>query len=452
MSQKLLAYLFYGFLVLMVVAALFLLKYQLDQKDVKQQQIDSRANLVSRLDSEAIVKPALQQQANQVNSQTTISQQLESQPTQESADQPLTYLQVYRQLQKVQACQPYFRKWQAEGIKADLTNIVRPATRLFGAPDYLPTEPQPISAGQQTMLNQWQAICLNLWHEYGVFSLERTDLPTLVNDISTDIERFLNTLPTKTAKEIAIKNARKIAVQWQQSYKNLEQTLVGEDSVDEAQLLAWREEIERLKTLRTQISKEFRTIDNPSDEETNNMIEQQMELYEQITAIEKQITAQKAVNKDALAQAETAFESQNQALNKLLYGRDGDVFFEALRTLEGQQSNRITTIGFNYNRFGKANSYRVSPDQMVLENSQWQSTHTQSNTLKYAAHLYLCDIGWDCSSESIIMLQYCLFDVYTHPDACGLDLRTFYQRHLISTNHMMDIRYFKNIYTDLFYE
>lgn len=454
MGQKLLAYLFYGFLVLMVIAALFLLKYQLGQKAVKQQQIDSRANVVSRMETESTVLLPNQKQTDKSLAQAKFSEKPENRLTKENANQPLTYLQFYRQLQQAQACQPLFKKWQAEGIKTDLQDIVRPAIRFYGEPDYLPNEPQPITGGQQTMLNQWQTICLNLWHDYGIFSLEQTNLPTLTNDITADIERLLNTLPTKTAKETAIKHVLKTARKWQQSFNQLTLAFEGEDSVDEAQLMAWNDEIQRLKTQRIEVSQEFRTIDNPSEEDINNITDQQTILYEQIRAIEKQIKAQKVVNKDTFAQAESAFESQNQALNKLLYSHDGDVFYEVLRTLEDHRDAgaSITSTGLSYTSSYKANSYRISPGQMVLEHSKWHTSFTQFNTLKFATHLYLCDLGWDCGADSVMMLRYCLLDMHSYAEACGLDVRTFYQQHLISANHMTDVEHFKNLYTDLFYE
>ncbi|KAA3639793.1 MAG: hypothetical protein DWP95_09785 [Proteobacteria bacterium] len=450
MGQKLLAYLFYGFLVLMVIAALFLLKYQLEQKNIKQQQIDSRANVVSRVTTETTEQNTKQKSAPKKTTQSTAISPANSQPDPESTQSSLTYLAVYRQWQNAQACKPFFQHWQQFGIQADPTDMVRPAQKFYGMPDYLPNEKQPLVGAQRTTLNHWQKICHELVRDYGIFTDDNTANATLTNNIADSIEHLLLNKSPKTAKEQALHSTRNIAALWQNSFNHLERVLAGTNSLSADEIISIEDELDQLSRRKGALNAQF--SNDLSDDEVDAIFTELASISDHETALAEQLNDQKLIDKEALTQAVNTFQSHDQKLNQSLHSRDADVFFEALHTIEGLYSYDLTILGFSRYRYNKADSYRITPDQMVLAYSEWQNSHLQDDALRYATHLYLCDLGWDCSSNSALMMQYCLRHYYTYPDACGVDVTRFYQQYLISTNRMIDVLNFKAILQDLYHD
>ncbi len=447
MGQKLLAY---GFLALVVIAAIILLKYQLDHKDIKQQQVNNHPNVVTQMDRETTTKISVEKSTDKKLTQNATSDTAELQLNTELSDNPLTYLDVYHQLQNAKACEPFFDQWQRDNIETDMTHIVRPTQKFYGMPDYLPNEKQPMTGGQNVLLKQWQQKCRILWDTYGTFDTRDKLNATVINDIPDAIKRHLLIISPKTTKEITLKNTQIITVQWQESFNNLEEVLVGDNSLPEEDIVVIEANLDQLRIHIGGLNARFTS--DLSDDESRAIVEEINTNYAQKEELETLLKNQKVINEDALAQAVSNFQSYDQKLNQSLHSQYADVFFEALQAIEGWTKYNLTKLGFTYKRNSNADNYRITLDQMVLEHSEWQSPLLHSNDLRYATHLYLCDLGWDCGSDSAIMMYYCLRNLYTLPEACGLDVRTFYKEHLISPNRLPDVLTFKAILKDLYNE
>lgn len=448
MGQKLLAYLFYGFLVLMVIAALILLKYQLDQKDVKQQQIDSRANVVSRVDTES-TQTEHQKSTIEQPDKKLISTTEETKKASQNDIEQLSYLDIYYQLKDAKTCQPIFYQWQTKGMQADLTTLVGSSYRYYDSPDYGDNEKPAITAEQQTLLKQWHDKCLALWQTYGDFDVKNKDQPTLISGITESIEHRLNNTATQTPHEIELKNVIKISLQWQQSYKALEQVLEGEDSLSELEMTDINNQINQLESQQNQL-----LFDLPDPAETDESIDQAT--ITEISHINKELRRlqnlrqeQKVINPELAQQHRNTFAAIDQQLFSYFNTSYGEVFYEALITVVGFENGRY--IGSGYSRGGEAKNQRITPVDMVLEANNISATRWYSEPLNAATHLYLCDLGMRCGSDSPLMFDYCLQDYQVFPDACGLSIRDFYKNHFISPNQWQDVQTFKNSYEDLFH-
>lgn len=450
MGQKLLAYLFYGFLVLMVIAAIILLKYQLDHKEIKQQQIESRANVVSRVDQSEQHKPEYQPEASKSDgdSQSSRQQTVEKSHTNPS-DNQLSYLELYHQLKTAETCQPIFSHWLTQGLKADLSEIVTGPFRYYGNPFYSYNDKPPLTTGQQNLLQHWQQTCLNLWHTYGGTRSKSDDDPLTLPDISLAIEQRLNKTAAKTPREIKLKEVLKASNLWQQRYHDLEQALQGEDSLSEQELVDINHQIDQLKQQQQQL---YLSI---NDDSTNNDDINHDAIIEELNLIDKTITElydllqqQKVINQEHVLQQQEHFNNADEHLFRFFYTNFGEVFYEALTTIVGH--NRVRYLGSGYSLGGKAADLRITPVNMVLEanNRSRQPWYTES--LNSATVLYLCDLGFDCSANSPLMFHFCLTDYPNYPDNCGLHVRDFYQRYFISPNQWSDVMTFKHSFEELF--
>jgi len=63
-------------------------------------------------------------------------------------------------------------------------------------------------------------------------------------------------------------------------------------------------------------------------------------------------------------------------------------------------------------------------------------------SLSAASNLYMCYLGDDCSADSKFIRRYCLgipFDPVTYPEACDMDLVSFYTDVLLTENQQLDV-------------
>jgi len=449
MGQKILAYLFYGFLVVMVIAALILLKYQLDHKDINKQQIDSRANVVTRIETDQTTAPKTSINEETRTQEVVTITDSQAQSTQTQNAESLSYLAIYHQLKDAKTCQPIFYQWQTKGMQADLTELIGGSYRYFDSPDYGDNNKPTITAGQQTLLKQWHDKCLSLWQTYGDFEVNNEDQQTLINGITESIEHRLNNTATQTPREIELKNVIKISLQWQQSYDELEQALQGDDSLNEQELANINQQSRQLQSHLQQLYLDFRTEAESNDGINQTTMAEIDSLNQEIRRLSQLISDQKVINQDLVKQKSNAFSTLDQKLFSFFNTAYGEVFYEALTTVVGYENFHY--IGSGYSRGGEAKNQRITPVDMVLEANNIHTSRWYSESLNAATHLYLCDLGMRCGSESPLMFNYCLKNFRVFPRACGLNVRDFYQNHFFSPNQWQDVQTFKNSYEDLFH-
>ncbi len=444
MGQKILAYLFYGFLILMVIAALILLKYQLDHKDIKQQQIDIRANVVSHSekDSKSPTESNTREKTESEQSSENMPLKADQELRQEEAG-TLSYLDIYRQLNQAKTCQPIFLKWQSDGSKADLESLISKPYTYYGDPIYQLDQKPPITTAQKQLLQQWKDQCLNLWRLYGKYTTDLQDNQFLIAAIEENIELRLNSTLPETKREQAIKQVLKLTGQWRHRFTELEQALSGENSLTEAELADINSQIEQLSDEQFQIIADSQTAQNNS-----NLTDQIARINQEISELNDILMQQKVKNPDTIAQAKAAFESIDQQLFKQFYTPYGEVFYEALKTVVGHDNLRY--IGSGYSAGGQASYQRITPINMVMEANNLRTNPWHRETVSSATLLYLCELGMDCSANSQLMINFCLTGYPSYPTGCGLTVHEFLRQQLISPNQWTDVQSLKNSYQEIF--
>ena len=159
------------------------------------------------------------------------------------------------------------------------------------------------------------------------------------------------------------------------------------------------------------------------------------------------IKEQKVPNKDKIKQLTQEFNAIDQQLFQFFFTDFGEVFYQALTTSTGHLRLRI--LGSGYGR-GNQDNQTTSPVNLVLEDNNLNKGHWHISSLKSATHLYMCDLGWDCSADSPLMLEFCLFGYPTYPDSCGLNAHDFYRDIYISPNQWPDVSNFIHSYEAIF--
>jgi cytochrome c556 len=451
MNQKLLTRLFYSFLVVMVIAALFLLNYQVKQNK-KREQGGSNINVLSRVDTDNLDSSS-QKTKQEIINVTSVDVDVDAESMEPTTTVPLSYLSIYHQLQTAKACRSFYQFWRNNGLEVDITSVVRPPVKLYGEANYLPNDKVPLTVGQTETLKTWVQKCHGLWEEYGEFEPEPNHLIPK-NDVADTITKRLVATVAKTNKEMAIKHVRQLAGQWQQGFDQIATALEGEDSGNPFELQRIHDQVAQLTQLRKDLSLQWLKVRFNNESEAALLNQQRSDLTEQIWQLEAEIKSQKVVSQEQLQQVVADFQNQDAALNRAIRTTDADVFYEALELYQGDNMWWLQDIGFAFYSLvnNPVNQYRITPYQLVFEASGWRNQMARSADLRYAAQLYLCDIGWDCGAESAIVMSYCLFGIYSYPAACGQSLPAFLQNHLISPNRWQDVMHFKNLYKELYHE
>jgi len=442
MGQKILAYFFYGFLVLMVIIAVILLKYQLDQKALKQQQIQSRANVVTYTETADDDQPAASSDKGSPKKDLSAANNRPPSDPDWSQQNPdtLSYSDIYQQLNLAKNCQPIFRTWQSDGSEADLTQLIGKPYVYYGDVIYETGQKPPPTPAQTQLLQQWQGQCLNLWRIYGDYDPSLNENQRLVTAIVETIEQRLNKTAAKTQREKQIKQVLNLSKQWQLRFNALEQALAGENSLTEAELADIQNQIQQLS------GEQFRII--TESQNNSDLSEQISDINQEISQLNEVIANQKVKNPNTIEQAKVAFEAIDQQLFKQFYTTYGAVFYEALSTVVGHDNLRYLGSGFSLS--GQASHQRITPVDMVLEANNIRNNLWHKESISSATLLYLCDLGIDCSATSGLMINFCLTGYPNYPDACGLTVQDFLRHHFISPNQWSDVNRLKGSYQEIF--
>ncbi|MFK8011988.1 MAG: hypothetical protein AB8B80_08115 [Marinicellaceae bacterium] len=452
MNSKKLARLFYAYIGVVVLIALFLLYFQQQQK--KKTQNMGNPNVVTKNeDAEAYDKTDIGAQ-KVINIKTVISESNKEIVKTES-DDTLSYFEVYQQLQSARACEVFYRFWREQGLSADVASRVSRPHYFYGQQVYSGDEQVPLSGGQVETLNYWVRQCYQLWADYGVFDNSKTaSLP--MNDVREAITQKLLTIAPVTNKEKALKNTRRLAVQWTNSFEQLEAAYEGEDSLEATAARALYDELENLQTLDDEIKSQWFAAQRNNHPGEESLRDQHFDLLRQIRALEQRIKSQKVPNQEKLEAALVDFQSFDQVMNNNMKTEFGDVVFEIVYALSGRQAFLFQYLGFehakSYGSKTKASQHRITPDQLMYAASGFENPTLHQWDIRYAMHLHLCDLGWDCGPQSPIIMNYCLFGLGSYPDACGQELQSFYNQYYISPSRLPDVLRFKSVYIELFDE
>lgn len=453
MNSKKLARLFYAHIGVVVLIALFLLYYQQQQK--KKTQHVSDANVVSRVDTitsdDDIIEPSQQV----INVETILSDNIEVIAVSDSTED-LSYMAVYKDLQSARACRSFYRFWREQGLAADFNMRVGRPHYFYGQQVYAGDELVPLTAAQNETLSHWVQRCYQMWLDYGEF--ERDDEFTVpLNDVTDAISKKLLSITPKTKEEQQLKNIRLMASQWTASFKALEGAYEGEDSLSVAELEIIQNEVILLSGLREELRLRWLDVRDNNQDEADSLSRQRQDLSQQIRVLRAKIKNQKVPNDEKIMQAQAVFQNMDQAMSDALKTNFADVFFEIIYAFRREQAFMFQFLGFEYsptfNQLQPAHQHRITPDQLVYAAAGLETAPMHQWELRYATHLYLCELGWDCGPQSPIVMNYCLFGLSgSYPDACGQGLPNFYQQHFISPNRWGDVLRFKSLFKELFYE
>lgn len=451
MNPKKLAMIFYGFIAAMLVLALILFNFQ--QRPAEKQHLSEKANVISRVDTFKSTETQ-SKTPHKVVDLKSIQEKSPKLETVDSDSNSLTYLAVYQQLQTARVCKYFYRIWRQNSLEIDMSNSVGRPLYIYGETVYPGTEKVPLTPEQNDSLEHWVAQCYQLWQDYGVFDKEKTNAIPL-NDITEAISTKLLSITPRTGKEQKLKNTRQLAEQWTVSYQTLEKAYEGDDSLEPTAAQALYDELTALQELDEEVKNQWFDAQRNNQPDSESLRDQHFDLLRQIKALENRIKEQKKINPDKLEQAILNFQSFDQAMNQTLRTKDADVFFEVVYTYNGKRAFVFNYLGFeHHSTYSKpADKHRITPDQLVFESSGRINSSMNHGELRYAYHLYLCELGWDCGPQSPIVMNYCLIGIFgSYPDACGKDLFEFYREHLISPNRWQDVMVFKSLYKELFYE
>jgi len=122
-----------------------------------------------------------------------------------------------------------------------------------------------------------------------------------------------------------------------------------------------------------------------------------------------------------------------------------DAFIEAMNALEFSESFNLQ-LNPEFAKFTLKDAVQyvpeyIAPSQVLYEVSPIrEATHYNILALP-AGHLFLCQIGADCSAESPLVMELCLGQHFQpiHAAACGQDLVSFYQQAFLSPNQKTDV-------------
>lgn len=453
MKSKKLTFLFYTYIGIVVIVAMLLMYYQKQQK--QKGSTTGKANVISRTDTGDTTDEPIKKSTHVIDVESVLSERQKVYETSESKS-TLSYSEVYQDLQSARACQTIYRFWREQGITADVSKRVARPHYFYGQPVYAGTEQPPLTSGQEALLSYWIEQCVQLWINYGEFDNSNTaSIP--INDVLDAISRKLLEITPKNKKEQKLKQMRQLVAQWLSSYQGLEAAYEGEDTLDSSASQALYDQLERLKDLDEEVKAQWFAAQRNSLPDEEALRDQHFDLLKQIRALEYQIKDQKQVNKESLNQALDNFQGFDQAINEAIKTQYAEVFFEYIYAFNGKQSAFFQYLGFEYvspiNSRQPASQHRISPDQLVYEAAGYENVTMHQWELRYATHLYLCDIGWDCGPKSPIVMNYCLFGLMgSYVDACETDLPNYYQQKFISPNRWPDVMKFKSLYKELFNE
>jgi hypothetical protein len=449
MNHKKLKVMLYGLIATVVIIALYIVS---QQPQSKQQKSSGTANVISRFDVAETKNELTTTPKKNINIKST-QEKSNSVVNPEVPKDQLSYLDVYRQLQSARACQVFYKFWQQQGLEADVTKRVSRPHHFHGQQAYSGTEQLLLTTEQYETLEFWVSQCYQLWLDYGVFDGDKaTTIP--INDVKETIHNKLVSMVAKTPKERALKQTRRLINNWLASFTTLEDALDGEDSLDLTTAQILYDELVTLQTLDDEVKAQWFEAQANNHPNAGSFRDQHFDLLRQIRDLEFRIKEQKVVNHEKLNQAQLDFQGHDQAMNQAFRTKDGDVFFEIMYAMEGGKNPAFMYFGYKHqsNHGSPANLYSISPDQLVYEASGHESAVLHQWDLRYATHLYLCDLGWDCGPNSPIVMNYCLIGLGSYPDACGQSLPQFYQQQFLSPNHWQDVMVFKTLYQELFYE
>jgi uncharacterized protein YdbL (DUF1318 family) len=456
MNPKKLAIMFYGFIGAVVLLALYLLYFQ--QQQAKKQQASNAANVISQVETTAPEKNQQKSPPKIINLQS-IQDKRDQQAKEVIDTDKLSYLEIYRQLQTARACKFFYRDWRKRGLDADITTRVSRPVYKYGQQVYSGTEQVPLTTGQQDTLEYWVMQCHQLWLDYGVFDQVKSDANLLneipLNDVVDEINKKLYSITARTSKEQALKKVIQLSDQWTTSYQALERAYEGDDSLEPTAAQAMYDELASLQQLDEEVKNQWFAASRNNQPDAETLRDQHFDLLRQIKALENRIKEQKKVNPDKLEQAILNFQTLDQAMNQALKTQDADVFFEVVYTFNGRRAYLFSYLGYeHHSTYSRpADKHRITPDQMVYAASDQLLSRINHGELRYAFHLYLCELGWDCGPQSPIVMSYCLIGpLQSYPDACGQDLPQFYHAQFISPNRWQDVMVFKSLYQELFYE
>lgn len=414
---------------LLLFAVILLLTIAFWPKQAKQ-PINMSTNVVSMKDQNSEVNLKKAPQSLVVKSPQEQNSAEQRQAVHEyNKSKELNYLELYRQYQWAQLCQPYFGvKTRFHTDKSLLFDYSAHYLARINARKRQMGEPETTPEAQLKTLDAYMVAC----EQAGAIAKLFEDSYQINEDNGhiTPVKLLLHVLQdmdAETAKEQGIKTQLIIKNDIATKQAEIIALHQGENTWTDAQIAAQEEEI---KNVMSQVVANSQNTDESE------------ELKRLLKTLMQQLASQKQKDKTAIhqsiSQLEVLFAQANAALNST----DFDVFYLAKTTSEMQEDySGLGVLWYDFFRKEYGVDY-TTPGERMLQLLGMSERHVLNQAAVPAGVLYLCALGEDCSADGMLMTSYCLgFGGFKMTEAaCGKDLVTFYNSGYVTPALMQDVQ------------
>ena len=337
-----------------------------------------------------------------------------------------TYLELYQNLKLAQQCELASQSFRY--------NLLRINTDDIDPKEVIKNKiksPSPLQVQLWTELFlDCELLAIN-FNNINEADRELTKMDSYYDNYSIEQEIYnqLLTKPAKTEQEISLK----FALIDSKIYLELgERVSINRElkySLPEQQVVSIKEEISRLQELSIQL---VQTVDDYIEtgkyEKMLNEIKNRKELLKQASEPDE----------ESYNELVAKFTNLHNRFIKRLHSKSAYEFNLALFTLLSSEKNKI--IHNNRYSIEKFNLRQI--DQEIFKNSRINDYNYFQITIHPTINIFQCIKGVDCSTTSELAINYCLGigRKKEDPDACDVDLVSFYFQSYLSENQLNDIQ------------
>ncbi len=405
---------------MLVLSALWwLLSQDTAQHSKPINQVSLKSSEIEQQAEHQTIKQKLKTRAIQAN-----SSQQNTTPNESIAGDDWSYLAIYRRLEWADVCQRYYRF----AVRAQ-KNAASDFVSSFIKNDHHGNTVTAIDPRVESGLTRYQSRCETLKSAVFAYSqVDETEL-TYSNTVLLELQKLLDTTPTKTKKEKHLKSHVVMVQVFNQAQEELQKSY--RESV-----AAESEKAEFLQRQMMALSQEMMALAEWLDPQ------------EALAAYEALITEINHIDDQWVESYKGKGEAYQNALSNVLghwieiqahlVGSDPDVF--KLIKMASEWTRDVTRMGISVSAYrSELDLYLNTPGEQMMEAFGITSFALFSEAANPAAILYLCGLGYDCGSDSALAMQLCIKHYQEMPAACEVSVQDFYFNHALSPNLLEDV-------------
>jgi hypothetical protein len=431
-------------LIVIAIAVVVYMLWQSPNKETKKSMINTTGQ---KQETTAKAKPA---------AKTTKEKTATSEPTITNwetdiineRDQDRTYMVVYDDLKFSKRCEDYYQAEHADKSAFMADEYFRKRFISPLNPDYQPSDAQ---------LNSFRAF-LQACDALKKATFLRANIEKRYPQITRpypvikELENELEITPAKSAEAQSLKKTLKLKQQWQELLEALVAESKGPLVMNEDERAQARSQMRALSTEMMAMSQEADEVD----------VEVIMDLAQEIQDLQAAMTETVGGDEEARQQLLTELIVLEEQLRKLLQSPHLETFLVAMSALEFSESFDLRINAqfakFQYKNVTQNIPEYISPSQVLREMSGIPDDNYYDALIKPASYLFLCQKGHDCSDTSALITEYCwgsmdkikLMTGQVHPQACGLDVKSFFHNHFLTENQKIDLQYLIDLMGEIY--